>query len=260
MFNKSKLKMNLSRIIGLLAFLFLILLISEDLIWGTRYSIWIWGTLIIIWSFLYFLRSKLVVIFFNGITLGSAAWHYTLASHYDTIFSLQTWFLHIAVLIFFNFFFWGKTLRIHDKLDTFARKLFDLAASSIEETKDGFTARPFSLGKVEFTREEIFGFARFLKTKNIVTYFGNDKSIKLIFSMGISPLSNPELQKVSYILFDSDNILSVHISQKDYHQYKEQLTFDQLCCSLGNVFKRFLEYYKQNNETRILDELSSVSG
>jgi len=260
MFNKSKLKMNLSRIIGLLAFLFLISLITEDLLLGTRYTIWIWGLIIIAWSVLYSLRTKLIVILLNGIVVGSAAWHYTLASHYDKFFSLQTWFLHLAVIIFFNFFSWGNIIRTHDKLETFARKLFDLAASSIEETRDGFTSRPFSLGKVEHTREEIIGFARFLKTKNIATYIVDEKSIALIFSMGISPLSNPELHKVSYASFDSDNNLSVHISQKDYRQYKERFTFDQLCYSLGNKFKRFLEYYKQNNETRILDELSSISG
>jgi len=259
MFNKSKLKMNLSRYIALLGFLFLISLISEDIVFGTQYTLWIWGLIIIAWSILYSLRTKLIVILFNGIVVGSAAWHYTLASHYDTIFSLQTWFLHIAAIIFFNFFFWGKTLRTHDKLETFARKLFDLAASSIEETRDGFTSRPFSLGKVEHTREEIIGFARFLKTKNIATDILDEKSITLIFSMGVSPLSNPKLQKVSYISFDSDNNLSVHISQKDYRQYKEHITFDQLCFSIGNVFKRFIDYYKQNNETRILDELSSVS-
>lgn len=259
MFNKSKLKMSLSRIIALLGFLFLISLITEDLLWGTRYSIWIWGAIIIIWSILYSWRTKLLVILINGIVVGSAAWHYTLANHYDTFFSMQTWVLHIAVIIFFNFLFWGKKIRIHDKLETFARKLFNLAAGSIEETKDGFTSRPFSLGNVNYDREKLIGFARFLKTKNIALFMVNKKSVTLIFSMGISPLSNPDLQKVSYVSFDSDNNLSIHISQKDYRQYKEQLTFDQLCFSLGNVFKRFLEYYKQHNENRILDELSSVN-
>ena len=260
MFNKSKLKMSLSRYIALFAFLFLISLITEDVIFGTYYTLWIWGAIIILWSILYSLRTHLIVIIFNGVIIGSAAWHYTLASHYDTIFSLQTWLLHLAVIIFFNFFSWGKRIRIHDKLESFARKLFDLAASSIEETKNGFTSRPFSLGTVEHSREEIIGFARFLKTKNISTFNVSEKSVTIFFSMGVSPLSNPDLQKVSYVSFDSDNNLSVHISQKDYRQYREQFTFDQLCFSLGNVFKRFLEYYKNNNETRILDELSSVSG
>jgi hypothetical protein len=259
MFNKSKLKMSLSHYIALLGFLFLISLITEDLLWGTRYSIWIWGAIIIIWSILYSLRTKLLVILINGLVVGSAAWHYTLASHYETIFSLRSWFLHMAVIILFSFLAWGKTIRIHDRLETYARKIFDLAASSLEETKDGFTSRPFSAGSAEYSREETIGFARFLKTKNISTFNVSEKSVFLIFSMVISPLSNPDLQQVSYISFDADNNLSVHISQADYRLYKEQLTFDQLCISLANVFKRFLEYYKHNNESRILDELSSAS-
>jgi len=259
MFNKSKLKMSLSRYIALLGFLFLISLITEGLLLGTRYSIWIWGAIIIIWSILYSFRTKLLVILINGLIVGSAAWHYSLAEYSDTIFSMQSWILHIVIIILFNFLAWGKTIRIHDKLETYARKLFDLAASSIIETKDGFTARPFSVGNAEYSREEIIGFARFLKTKNISIFNVSEKSVTVIFSMGVSPLSNTDLQTVSYVSFDSDNNLSVHISQKDYRQYKEELTFDQLCFSLGNVFKRFLEYYKNNNETRILDELSSVN-
>ncbi len=79
----------------------------------------------------------------------------------------------------------------------------------------------------------------------------------LIFSMGISPLSNPSLQKVSYVSFNSEGKISVHISEHDFKRYKEQLTFDQLCASLGDVFKRFLEYYKKGNEARIGIELKS---
>jgi hypothetical protein len=258
MFNKSKLKMSFSRIMGVIGFLFIISLISEDLLFATRYSIWVWGAIIILWSILYSLRTKLIVIAINGLIIGTAAWHYTLAVHHEFFVSFQTWLLHLVFALFLFIIFWRSTIHKHDKLETFARKLFDLAASSIEETLDGFTSRPFSVGVVEYNREEIISFARFLKTKNITLYRVSEKSVFLIFSMAISPLSNPDLQLVSYISFDADNNLSVHISQTDYRLYKEQLTFDQLCYSLGNVFKRFLEYYKHNNESRILDELSSV--
>jgi hypothetical protein len=60
---------------------------------------------------------------------------------------------------------------------------------------------------------------------------------------------------VSNVLFDNKGNISVSISENDYRQYRERINFDQLCESMGNVFKRFLEYYKNGNEARIITEL-----
>ena len=75
------------------------------------------------------------------------------------------------------------------------------------------------------------------------------------FSLTASPLTKPPLNKVSYVSFDADGNIAVQISKADYKQYKEQLTFDQLCAALADLFKRFLEYYRDGKENRILTEL-----
>ena len=71
-------------------------------------------------------------------------------------------------------------------------------------------------------------------------------------------MRNPDPDQVSYVLFGNDGNLSVHIAAFDYKQYTKGFTFDQLCNSLGNTMQRFLEYYKEGYEERIINELKSV--
>jgi len=59
----------------------------------------------------------------------------------------------------------------------------------------------------------------------------------------------------SHVSFDHSGNFAVQISKSDYRQYKEQITFDQLCAALVDLFKRFLQYYRQGKESRILVEL-----
>jgi hypothetical protein len=145
-----------------------------------------------------------------------------------------------------------------EKLETNARRLFKLAAEHVSETSDGFTSRPYSAGKVPYSKEEILGFTRFINSRRIARSILQDDGIVLTFSLGISPLKNPLLDKISYTTIRFQGDLSVHISEYDYKRYKDQLTFNQLCASLADVFKRFLEFYNRGLEGRILNELKGV--
>ena len=45
----------------------------------------------------------------------------------------------------------------------------------------------------------------------------------------------------TWVSFGSDGEVSAHISREDYIEYRETLTFDQLCESLGSLFGEFLD-------------------
>ena len=60
----------------------------------------------------------------------------------------------------------------------------------------------------------------------------------------------------SYVAFNYDGTVAVNIARKDYQKYKEEYTFDELCHALGDLFRRFLEYYRDGKEEKILEELS----
>ena len=63
---------------------------------------------------------------------------------------------------------------------------------------------------------------------------------------------------MSRISIDGEGVMSVIITESDYRQYRETLNFDQLCASMGDVFKRFLEYFSNGNEMRIIMELKNA--
>jgi len=60
------------------------------------------------------------------------------------------------------------------------------------------------------------------------------------------------------VAIDYEGNISVNITQEDYLLFKQDLDFDQLCQSLGNVFVEFLEYSKSGQETRIIDRMDSL--
>jgi len=96
-----------------------------------------------------------------------------------------------------------------------------------------------------------------MEGKFVVKAFKKKDVYYLGFSMGASPLVVDDPLEISHVRIGPENNLSVSISSFDYQQYKENLNFDQLCQSMSEVFMRFIEYYKEGKESRIISELKS---
>ena len=264
MFNQTKLKGPIGRKIPFAILLIFICVFTELYFTGYPfYSVLAFGALFIILGIVDFSRTKLYTYLIIYLLAGTATWHSlaNFAQLYEmensTIFSKMTYVIHVIINLIFIVFNWS-TLYSHEKLEANARRLFKLASELIFETSNGFTNRPYSAGTAEYSREQILGFARFLSGKNIVRSVMKKDAVILTFSMGISPLKYPDIKKISYVSFDYEGNISVHISKYDYKRYKETLKFNELCDSLGNVFKRFLTYYQNGNDDRIITELKSL--
>jgi hypothetical protein len=140
-------------------------------------------------------------------------------------------------------------------------EILELAARPVDQSDDGFTPRPFPAGPASYTQDEVTGFARFV-LKHVIAfpYFEENRVVFVVpermyrdfFSLR-SDYSND-----TYVSFALDGNVSVNIAKKDYQKYKEELTFDQLCQSLGNVFKEFLELYRRGEANRIIDRLNAL--
>ena len=50
----------------------------------------------------------------------------------------------------------------------------------------------------------------------------------------------------------------MHIAHKDYLDYREQLAFDPLCASLGQVFIDFFELYNKGEGVRAIDRMDDL--
>jgi len=145
-----------------------------------------------------------------------------------------------------------------ERFEANARRLFKLASELITETSNGFTERPYSAGKIDVSQKDLEGFARFLNGKLIARSIYNDSMIFLVFSLNRSVLIINDPKETSYVSIDQEGNISVRISQQDYSQYRANFNFDQLCESTARVFTRFIEYYKNGNENRIITELKTA--
>jgi hypothetical protein len=141
-------------------------------------------------------------------------------------------------------------------------EVFELAAEPVEESGDGYTARPRPLGKVEFTRQELLAFARFCARNLIAVGYVSPRQVVLVpvrmgqeytylFRSGAYPES-------TWISFDFDGEVAVHISQRDYLNYREPLAFDKLCESLGRLFIEFSEQHRRGEGERIIDRMDAL--
>ncbi len=169
----------------------------------------------------------------------------------------EGYFINIFLVIIFVIFFW-PTFAGAERFETNARRLLKLAAELFYDTSDGYTDRPFSAGTTRYTSEELMGFARFVNGKFIARSYYKENCVYLGFSLGKSPVIAQDPTEISYVRLDHEGNITVSISAFDYRQYREKFSFDQLCASIGNIFKRFLEYYKDGNEVRIITELKTA--
>lgn len=177
-------------------------------------------------------------------------------SDYPGIFKI-IYFISFIIIILFVLINWNSFYS-HERFEINSRRLFRLASERIYKTDNGYTDRPFSGGRVECTRDELLGYARFLHGNYIVRSFYYESYVCLSFSMNTSLVVINEGKEVSHVIIGFDGGITVKISDRDYRDYRERLSFDQLCASLADIFTRFLEYYKKGLESRIITELKSA--
>jgi len=171
----------------------------------------------------------------------------------------------IIFLVFLVLFFWVwlGILFLTKKLKWRGREILELTASPVDDTESGYTTRPLPAGKTEFTQRQIIQFAQFARRHLIaVPYLGKDKVVfvpviagrEFPFIMGLKSDYTDE----TWIAFDFNGDVSVNISHRDYLNYNEELSFDQLCKSLGNLFIEFMETFQRGEGTRIIDRMNNL--
>jgi len=138
------------------------------------------------------------------------------------------------------------------------RQILELAAKPVKDAKDGFTSRPYAAGDANFTKDEIINFAKFLTKQFIVSsYFEKHRVVLVISSYNLISLFfiKPDFSKKTYIAFDFSGNITVNIAKQEYQKYRDELTFDQLCDSFGNLMRRFLSYFNNGKKELIIQEI-----
>jgi hypothetical protein len=57
---------------------------------------------------------------------------------------------------------------------------------------------------------------------------------------------------------DFEGNVAVNISKEYYLDFKDNLSFDQLCESMGSLLINFFKYYRDGQEIRIIDHLNEM--
>lgn len=140
------------------------------------------------------------------------------------------------------------------------REILELAAKPVQETEDGYTDRPYPSGKAAFSRGEITGFAKFLR-KSHVTLPHFEKN-RIVFQIEITVwhlfFLRYDYSRFTHVAFEYDGSMTVYISKKSYAKYKDELSFDRLCESTGNLFRDFLQCYKRGGKRKIIDRMNAL--
>jgi hypothetical protein len=136
--------------------------------------------------------------------------------------------------------------------------LLERAARSVNSAMDGFTDRPYPAGKFDYDEAVVRDFSNFIRLHLIATpYFDSGRTI-LVLSNGLFQYFKsklPEFEKLTFVSFSPDGSYNVHISRKDYKRYKDQLTFDELCRSLGVELVDLYNEFRAGRQQIILKDL-----
>lgn len=151
---------------------------------------------------------------------------------------------------------YGILLYRNMKINARFRRILELAARTVTTSHDGFTPRPLPAGSAPVSRDELIGFARFLKKNGIAFPYSDETGVMLALKDQSSFLfGRPRENRDSYVAIGFDGRVTVNLARKDYRKFKEELTFDRLCRSLGDVFKMFLIQYRKGEGRKIIASL-----
>jgi len=175
--------------------------------------------------------------------------------------SLEFKAAYISGVIFFGLIL--VSLALSRKLKWRGREIFELSGESVDEAGNGYTSRPHPVGKVEYSLQQMHSFTRFCARHLIALPYVTSKNITLVpIKMGeefgrLLGLSG-DYRDATWVNFDVNGEVSVHITQKDYLDYRESLAFDQLCTSFGQVFIDFFNLYNKGEGVRAIDRMDDL--
>ena len=154
-------------------------------------------------------------------------------------------------------------LTINRKLRWRGEEVFELAAMPVEDIGDSFSARPRPAGKVPVSKTEMIRFVEFM-TKNLIAFAFREEN-RMVFVPTLPGNDLPYLLGIkkdylndTWVAIDYEGNIIVNITEEDYLLFKMDLDFDQLCQSLGDLFREFLEFSKQGQDSRIIDRMNAL--
>ena len=143
------------------------------------------------------------------------------------------------------------------------RELLEIAAAPIDDTTNGFTPRPRPIGRADYSNVELKEFGAFgLKNHIAIPQYESDRVVFVAADWTRGFLWLYKLRRdysaATWVAFDYDGNMTVNIARRDYLKYKDSLSFDQLCQSLGYQFIGYLELFRRGEGSQIIHIMNAV--
>jgi len=247
----------------------LIILAISALIIGPVHALKVLGVVMFIYAAIslgfYYSRTRSTTYLISGaylIVFGCTLWSMQL--QYDGIpekvFPPLARFFGIWMVVLWVWLLYLITTR---KAKWKGTEVLELAARAVDPSEDTYTERPLPVGKIDASRDEVLSFAAFLRKNQICMSYKDDDKVYLVpvtMKDSMYLLVSPEFNVIekTWISFNYSGDVSVHISKQSYLAYRDNLTFDHLCNSMGELFIDFFEWYRKGEGVRVIDKLDEL--
>lgn len=247
----------------------LVVLMISALIIGPAGSLKVLGVIMFIYAAItlgfYYLKTRSTTYLISGtylIVFGCTLWsiQFQYVGNPNLVFPPLARFFGIWMVLLW---FWLLYLMATRKVKWKGTEILELAASGVEPSEDTYTERPLPVGKTDADRDEMLSFAAFLRKNQICMSYKDDDKIYLVpttMKDSMYLVIHPEFNVIekTWVSFNYAGDVTVHISKQTYLMYRENLTFDHLCNSMGNLFIEFFEWYRKGEGVRVIDKLDEL--
>lgn len=250
--------------------LYLLLHAVEDQFISIHLSTWLFAAVIMAFSVWTGVRRHSRLIILIGLTAGTLAWHYELASHLETALTHDSLLVHMIALGVLVVFSLPVALLHRKRMRTWYRWLFARAAehatgqNGSSDSGNGTAAddadddRPCLVRRARYTRDELEGLAHFLAARRIAIPAWEENTLALLlpgeqhfFSDGDAD----DRSEMTRVTFAPAGDIHARIAPADVRNNGEGIAYGALCRGLGNAMYDLLQRHRLGERDLILREV-----
>jgi len=163
-----------------------------------------------------------------------------------------------AITVFMGL--WVVYIMATKKLKWRTRELLEIAAMPVKDTQNGYTERPLAVGEINYSEDEIRNFTMFVRQNLIAIPY--EEEDRVIYAIDVPFWELLRFQRDyaddTQVVFHYDGHVTARIAKSEYLKYKDRLSFDQLCDSLGALFIEYIDLYVKGEGIRIIDQFNAL--
>ncbi len=217
----------------------------EDYVVDFSLSLLLLGALLIGWSVRVGWRYRILTAPMIGVVVGLLLLH-KVAVQVHVLATHQSWMIHLIGAIILLVFSLPSGLLRRKRRTIWNRWIFSHAAANALPGEDGYKRKCVPVRQAEYSEAELRGFAEFLEDRGVALSEWKEDTLSLFLPGDhTGPQSCRESsERCSHIRFEADGQIAAYISQADYRDCGDVLSYTSLCTAFGNIIFDFLQRHR----------------